>query len=464
MNKVNKNFTNIENITNKFNNTKTYISKSNTKLKETKKLKQNKSNKILNRNNVSLNYFNKKTFNNENSLINNKLKKNKTYLINIKNSFSNKSLSVKGDLIPINKKEINNKKDNNIIDDYNNVKRKEVKYCKTEKKYNKKINNYNYYNSNQHVQNYNFNYNLRDKQKEEVKNDIKNNYNKNNIIITKKEIKPNNIIIETRKQNKDKNKVINYHSTKKNHNFYECKTINPNQLKIKSNNNNHLFESKMKENDEIKKNLNIKFNNTNKINTLNALNKINKEPLIHHYSSKNNSNIIKNSNKYNNIKVYSSISNKNVNSLSSNQNKNKAEKNIEKKIDNLKKKLLIKKKSYSYSPNKKISRNYFIYGKDKNIILDMDLITININQKLNYSHSEKIIKKIMKEKNDIIKNNNKLTRYLTEKNIMKIPFNNNNVNKKIITKNKSFDSIMPPNDFNELYKKSCKYFKLLNKV
>ena len=478
MNKVNKNFKNVENITNiiknnnhisfkdnKFNNTKTYISKSNTKLKETKKIKQNKSNIILNRNklnNVSFNYFNKKTNNNENSLMNKKIKKNKSYLINIKNSISNKSLSIKGDLIPI------NKKDNNVIEDYNNIKRKEVKYCKTEKKNNNKISNYNYYNSNQHVQNYNFNYNLRDK--EETKNDIY--YNNKSVKIKNKEIKPNNIILETRKQNKDKNKVINYHSSKKNHNFYECKTINPNQLKIKSNNNNQLFESKMKEknnikiNDEIKKNLNVKFNNTYKINDSK---KIKTEPIIHHYSSKDNSNIIKNSNKYNNIKVYSSISNKNVSSLF--VNKNKEEKNkpniIEEKIDNLKKKLLTKKrKAHSYSPNKKISRNYCIYGKDKNIILDMDLITININQKLNYSNSEKIIKKIIKEKNDIIKNNNKLTRYLTEKNIMKIPFNNSNKNnnKKTITKNKSFDSVMPPNDFDELYKKSCKYFKLLNKV
>ena len=100
MNKVNKNFKNVENITNiiknnnhisfkdnKFNNTKTYISKSNTKLKETKKIKQNKSNIILNRNklnNVSFNYFNKKTNNNENSLINKKIKKNKSYLIDRK--------------------------------------------------------------------------------------------------------------------------------------------------------------------------------------------------------------------------------------------------------------------------------------------------------------------------------------------------------------------------------------------
>ena len=246
--------------------------------------------------------------------------------------------------------------------------------------------------------------------------------------------------------------------------------MNPNKLKINFNNNNHLFESKMREknnikvNDEIKKNLNEKFNDINKINDLI---KINNEPKIHHYSSKQNPNIIKNSDKYNNIKVYSSVSNKIINRVFPDKNKEEKNKqnNIERKIYDLKKKLEIKKrKSHSYSPNKKISRNYFIYGKNKNIILDMNLITINTNQRLNYSQSAKILKKIIKEKNDIIKKDNKLTRYLTEKNIMKIPFNNNNKNKKTISKNKSYDSIMPPNNFDELYKKSCKFFKFINKV
>ena len=49
---------------------------------------------------------------------------------------------------------------------------------------------------------------------------------------------------------------------------------------------------------------------------------------------------------------------------------------------------------------------------------------------------------------------------LTEKNIVKIPFNNNNnkKNKKnnLIIKNKSFDSIMPPNQLDDIYKKNNK--------
>ena len=87
----------------------------------------------------------------------------------------------------------------------------------------------------------------------------------------------------------------------------------------------------------------------------------------------------------------------------------------------------------------------------------MKLIT---NNSFNYSQSQstKLLNKIKKEKNEIIKMN-KLKKNLTEKNIVKIPFNNNNKkNKKnnLIIKNKSFDSIMPPNQLDDIYKKNNK--------
>ena len=200
----------------------------------------------------------------------------------------------------------------------------------------------------------------------------------------------------------------------------------------KRNNNNNILITSLNIKNDIKKNLNEKFQNINTNNNNILINSTN--------------NINQNKNRFNNIKVTS------IN------NTNKLNK-VNEELNNIKRILKIKpRKSHSYSPNKKIKKNYFIYGKNNKIILDMKLIT---NNSFNYSQSQstKFLNKIKKEKNEIIKMN-KLKKNLTEKNIVKIPFNNNNnkKNKKnnLIIKNKSFDSIMPPNQLDDIYKKNNK--------
>ena len=326
----------------------------------------------------------------------------------------------------------------NKLENYNNINRKEIKYCNTDKK--NKLSNYNYYNSSQHIQNYNYNYNLRDKYKEEAKNERLNDNNYKNIIHYKKEEKYN-INISNKygitKEIKQKNKISNYHSSRKNHNYYESKSVNSNKMKNKSQiklNNNQIINSYNKRNynnvliesinikNEIKRNLNEKFQIINNNILINSTNGINQ-----------------NKNSISNIPINKTMSN--------NSNKVKEE------LNNLKRILKIKKrKSHSYSPNKKIKKSYFIYGKNNKIILDMKLITNNINHPLNYSQSTKFLSKVKKEKNEIIKMN-KLKKNLTEKNIVKIPININK-KKNLIVKNKSFDSIMPPNKLNNIYKKN----------
>ena len=461
MNKVS--FKNIENITdtikknysilntNNFNNIKTYISNTNrNKEKEIGKIKNNKSN--ININNKSYNYFNK---NYGRNILNKNLKKNKSYSnYNKYNILIDKSISIKDDFInKSQKKPLNNLKKyetkviktyfdyGNKLENYNNINRKEIKYCNTDKK--NKLSNYNYYNSSQHIQNYNYNYNLRDRyKKEETKNEKINDYNYKNIIYYKKQEK-NNININNKygitKEIKQKNKITNYHSSRKNHNYYESKSVNANKMKInnqiinsynKRNNNNNILITSLNIKNDIKKNLNEKFQNINTNNNNILINSTN--------------NINQNKNRFNNIKVTS------IN------NTNKLNK-VNEELNNIKRILKIKpRKSHSYSPNKKIKKNYFIYGKNNKIILDMKLIT---NDSFNYSQSQstKLLNKIKKEKNEIIKMN-KLKKNLTEKNIVKIPFNNNKKNKKnnLIIKNKSFDSIMPPNQLDDIYKKNNK--------
>ena len=112
------------------------------------------------------------------------MKKNKSYLTKNKYNLSNTSLSNKGEFEPTKnfnnlKKyetkmvktnfDYSNKPDENIIinTDYNNINRKEIKYCNTEKKNNKK-NNYNYFYSNQYVKHYK-NFNMRNNYNEEEK-------------------------------------------------------------------------------------------------------------------------------------------------------------------------------------------------------------------------------------------------------------------------------------------------------
>ena len=458
MNKVN--FKNVENITdtikknysilntNNFNNIKTYISK------EKGKMKNNKSNININKN--SYNYFNKNSGRNSLNSLNKNIKKNKSYSnYNKYNILLDKSITIKNDYInKSQKKSFNNLKKyetkiiktyfdyGNKFDNYNNINRKEIKYCNTDKKNN--ISNYNYYNSSQHIQNYNYNYNLRDRyKKEETKNEKINDYNYKNIIYYKKQEK-NNININNNKYGitkeiKQKNKITNYHSSRKNHNYYESKSVNANKMKInnqiinsynKRNNNNNILITSLNIKNDIKKNLNEKFQNINTNNNNILINSTN--------------NINQNKNRFNNIKVTS------IN------NTNKLNK-VNEELNNIKRILKIKpRKSHSYSPNKKIKKNYFIYGKNNKIILDMKLIT---NNSFNYSQSQstKLLNKIKKEKNEIIKMN-KLKKNLTEKNIVKIPFNNNKKNKKnnLIIKNKSFDSIMPPNQLDDIYKKNNK--------
>jgi len=127
---------------------------------------------------------------------NKNMKKNKSYLNYNKYAITDKSISEKENSInKSQKKPLNNLKKyetkmiktyfdySNNLENYNNINRKEIKYCNTDKKNNNyKINNYNYYDSSQHFQKYNFKYNLRDKFNEEVKNDKINYYiNKENI-------------------------------------------------------------------------------------------------------------------------------------------------------------------------------------------------------------------------------------------------------------------------------------------
>ena len=485
MNKVNTNFNNIENITDSltnnnyitfkdknYNNTKTFISnsnKKNIKKREDETMKKMKSQIIENNNsnNISYNHYNKRN-NTENNLIDKKLRKNKSHLINDKYTLSNKSLSFKGDLITPKKKETkitsskkfetktiktnfdySNKLDKNMNNYYNNINRKEIKYYNSDKNFQKKMNNYNYYNSNQNI----INYNLRDKYRQQAKIKTEYKYNFLNNEITnpkeeKKDNKVNNVIIETIKENKNINKIpinINYHSTHVNHNFYECKNMKLNQLKIKANNranNNQIINSYYKEmndikiktaltNNNIRANLNLKFNNMNMNKTDNLL-KYQSDPNIQYSYSNKNQNLIKNINQSENIKNIPINNNK----IFSHQIK---EKNKNEKLNNLKKILKIRRNK-SYSPNRTINEE--------------------INKKLNYCQSEKILNKIKKEKNDIIKKYN-IRKYLTEKNLLKFP-DVNKKNKKSLTRNKSYDSIMPPNDLDEIFKKNNKMFKLLN--
>ena len=318
-----------------------------------------------------------------------------------------------------------------------------------------KLNNYNYYNANQGIKHYN----LRDKCKKEekkVNNFVKYDYYINNINKKINE-KENKIILESNKENNEINKFINYHSRHVNHNFYECKNMNPNKMSINNrNNNNQIITSSYKktktkteiEMDKIKENLNEKFRNINKINNL--LNQKNK-PIIkyNNNNSKNKENIIQQANNLKNIKNIPT--NKKINKINS------------KEKLNLRQILKNKRRFHSHSPNKNNSNDYELYNNDKIIDLDTNSMTINTNGNLNHSQSTKILKKIKREKNDIIKKH-KIRQYLTEKNSMTLTTKNFNPKRnKSFTRKNSYDLIMPPNDLDEIFKKSIKFFKLLNK-
>ena len=280
--------------------------------------------------------------------------------------------------------------------------------------------------------------------------------------INKKDKENNNIIIESEYVNKKINKLLDYHSSGVNHNFYESKNMNPNKLKNKinnRNNNNQLVNSKYKEindkkiktkieSDKIKENLNEKFESINKTNNL--LNHKNKPLSQYNNNSDKNQNLIQNVNKMDDFKTIPT--NKIFGFNNNNLSLQRKEKAINEKNNNMKKILKIKKRRFhSYSPNKLINKEYYLYKNDKSFDIDND-------KKMNYSQSEKMIIKIKKEKNDLIKKYN-IKKYFTEKNLIK-PFNNN---KKLNVRNKSHDSIMPPNDMDEIFKKNNKLSKLLNK-
>ena len=134
--------------------------------------------------------------------------------------------------------------------------------------------------------------------------------------------------------------------------------------------------------DEIKMNLNERFQNINNNLTNFGYNSARKYNCM-----SQNQNTTKNKKIYNNIKI-TSISNipKNKN-ISNNSNK------VNEELNKLKIILKIKKrKSHSYSPNKKLKKNYFIYGKNNKVILDMKLITNNINYPLNYCIQQNVSK------------------------------------------------------------------------
>ena len=514
MNKVNKNFNKIENITDSiknnhvtfkdksFNNTKTYIS--NTYKKEIKpndnsKMKRNKSYNIKEskvNNNISYNYFNKSNYNNDNNLLDKKLKKNKSHLVKNKYNLTNKSLSIKGDLVPTKnfnnlKKyetkiietnfDYSNKLDENVnlninTNKYNNINKREIKYYNSEKKENKK-NNYTYYYSNQYVKNYK--YNNKYNEEEKVKTETNNNYNYNNYLNTKINIKNTNeekkINFLARKEKEELNKLINYHSPHVNHNFLEYKNMDPKKLNIQinhRNNNNQIITSNYRRekkepnvkiknviiNDKIKENLNEKFKNINKINNL--LNQKN-TPVIHFKEPNNNdNNIIKNPNKYERRKFKSKSILVHKKDKYKNKNHDKKE-NINEKFNNLKKMLNNKNINKSYSPNNTIDidSNLNKNNDNKSIIHDENLIYNHFDKKLNFSKSSKLLVKVKKEKNDIIKKQN-IRQYLTHKNIKTIP---NKRRRRTFKRNKSFDSIMPPNNFDEIFKKNFRLFKLLNK-
>ena len=454
MNKVNKNFKNIENITdsiknnhitfnvNNFNNTKTYLSNTYKKeIKEDEKMKNrfqklSEENKL---NNISNNYSSKKGYNS----INNNLQKNNSHLMD-NNKYNFKKYEAK--IIKTNF-DYSNKLEENANKNYNNLNRKEIKHYNTDKKNNINVNNYNYYNSKQGIKHYN----LRDKCKKEeqkVNKMIKYDYYANNINKKINE-KENKINLEANKENQG----IDYHSSHVNHNFYECKNMNPNKMNINNrNNNNQIICSSYKkpktkaviEMDKIKENLNEKFKNINKINNL--LNQKNK-PIIkyNNNNSKEKENIIQQANNLKNIPK-----NSKMNKINNNQEKL-----------NLRKILKNKRRLHSYSPNKNNSNDYEFYKNDKIIDLDTNSVTINAIKDLNHSQSTKILKKIKKEKNDIIKKH-KIRQYLTEKNIMTLS-NNNYKRNKSLTRNNSYDLIMPPNDLDEIFNKNIKFFKLLNK-
>ena len=468
MNKVKNNFKNIENITdsiknnhitfkvNNFNNTKAYIS--NTYKKEIKekdeKMKRNRSQKLLEENklnnssNSSNNYLNKKN----NNSINNNLPNNKSHLMD-NNKYNFQKYEAKTIKTNFN---YSNKFEENENDKFNNVHRKEIKHFNTDKKYNMKLNNYNYYNANQGIKHYN----LRDKCKKEeqkVNNFVKYDYYINNINKKINE-KENKIILESNKENNEINKFINYHSRHVNHNFYECKNMNPNKMSINNrNNNNQIITSSYKkgktkteiEMDKIKENLNEKFRNINKINNL--LNQKNK-PIIkysNNNNSKNNENIIQQANNLKNIKNIPT--NKKINKINS------------KEKLNLRQILKNKRRFHSHSPNKNNSNDYELYNNDKIIDLDTNSMTINTNRNLNHSQSTKILKKIKREKNDIIKKH-KIRQYLSEKNSMTLTTKNFNPKRsKSLTRKNSYNLIMPPNDLDEICNKNIKFFKLLNK-
>ena len=390
-------------------------------------------------NNVSNNYSSKKGYNS----INNNLQKNNSHLMD-NNKYNFKKYEAK--IIKTNF-DYSNKLEENANEKFNNVNRKEIKHYNTDKKNNINLNNYNYYNSKQGIKHYN----LRDKCKKEeqkVNKMIKYDYYANNINKKTNE-KENKINLEANKENQG----IDYHSSHVNHNFYECKNMNPNKMNINNrNNNNQIICSSYKkpktktviEMDKIKENLNEKFKNINKINNL--LNQKNK-PIIkyNNNNSKEKENIIQQANNLKNIPKNSKI-----NKINNNQEKL-----------NLRKILKNKRRLHSHSPNKNNSNDYEFYKNDKIIDLDTNSVTINAIKDLNHSQSTKILKKIKKEKNDIIKKH-KIRQYLTEKNIMTLS-NNNYKRNKSLTRNNSYDLIMPPNDLDEIFNKNIKFFKLLNK-
>ena len=453
MNRVPKNFQNIVNITNvfrnknhvtckdlDFNNTKTFMSNTNkTNIKvpdDFEKLKKNKSFSILN----------KKNINDKDLSLSKSIKTNKSYIIKEKqNLLKDNNPSIKLNLFYSNKTKkpiINLKKyntqivktnynyDNNyfINNNYNNLKRVDTKYLNTEKKTNKKINNYNYYNSNQNLKNYKYKYNLTKAfNDEEQKVNIKPLINIDKYEFNYKKKEENNI-----PKNKNKNKKVEFHSTNLNHNFYEGKNMSKdNQLKPKifkrynSKNSNQILESNYNENnnkkikdvimnDKLKENLNEKYKNINVINNL--LNPKN-QPIIRYKST----NLIKNVNKINDIKE-----NKNNNNI------------------------LIQ----SYASNKSINyKNFKINKKPKNLI-DIDLRYSNTSSKSNFSLSEKSLNKVLREKNILLKKY-KIKKFLDEKNL-----NDDNISdNKFKIRTKSYDSIMPANNMDELYKKKYKIFQ-----
>ncbi len=94
----------------------------------------------------------------------------------------------------------------------------------------------------------------------------------------------------------------------------------------------------------------------------------------------------------------------------------------------------------------------------KNNISDGVVLSEKSNKKKKRKRKNNV-KKEKKEKNEITKKF-KIRQYLTQKSITKIPSKNR---RKSLKRNKSYDSIMPPNNLDEIFTKNVKFFKFLNK-